>query len=130
MRHADHDLTRAGRGRALDREVQHRHEHVVALDGEPLGAEVRAVEELLEALHLDQPVQQPALVLGAERAAVLAGFDRVPQPVAADGVLEVLVLVADRPAVRGAQPAHHVGSGLADLAETEHFRGDGLQLLG
>ena len=58
MRHADHHVARAALGRALDREVEHRHQHVHALDREPLLAEIGLVQELLERLHLGEPLQQ------------------------------------------------------------------------
>ena len=49
VRHADHDLVRAGVGGDLDRLVEHRHHRVEALDRELLLAEERAAEVLLEA---------------------------------------------------------------------------------
>ena len=49
-------------GRALDGEVEHRHQHVHALDREPLLPEVGLVEELLQRLDLGEPA-------GAARAA-------------------------------------------------------------
>ena len=50
VRHADHDLVRARRGRQLDRLVEHRHHHVEPLERELLLAEERAAQVLLEAL--------------------------------------------------------------------------------
>ena len=50
VRHPDHDLVRAGLGRELDRLVEHRDQHVEALDRELLLAEERAPEVALEAL--------------------------------------------------------------------------------
>ena len=63
VRHADHDLVRAGLGGELDRLVEHRHHHVEPLDRELLLAEERAAQVLLEALDLGQPREQPLLLV-------------------------------------------------------------------
>src|SRR3712207_8939650 len=49
--HAEHHLGRPGLRRPAGEQVEHRHDHVVALDGEPLLAEKRLVEKLLEGVY-------------------------------------------------------------------------------
>ena len=61
------DLVRAALGAELDRLVEHRHEHVEALERELLLPEERAAEVLLEALHLGEPTQEPLSALRVER---------------------------------------------------------------
>ena len=99
VRHPEHDLVRAGLGGELDRLVEHRHEHVEALDRELLLAEERALEVPLEALDLGEALEQRPLLLGRERLAVAARLDRLAQPDALLVVGDVLDLVGDRPAV-------------------------------
>ena len=66
VRHADHDLVRARFGSELDGLVEHRHEHVEALDRELLLPEEGAPQVVLEALDLGQPPQEPAPLVGRE----------------------------------------------------------------
>ena len=70
MRHADHDIAGARLGCTLDREVEHRDQHVHAFDREALLAEIRLVEELLERLDLGEPLEQPDLLGAAHRLAI------------------------------------------------------------
>jgi hypothetical protein len=58
MGHPHHHFAGAPVGRELDDEVEHGHQHVHALDRKAFLPEVRLVEEPLESLHRDQPVQQ------------------------------------------------------------------------
>ena len=103
VRHPDHDLARAARGRELDQLVEHRHGHVEALDRELLLPEVGLVHEALERVDLGQPLEQRLLLVVGQRLAERAGLDRLaqPQPLAMRG--DVLDLVGDRPAVGLAQ---------------------------
>ena len=63
VRHAENHLARAGSGRARHRLVEHRHEHVHALDRELLLAEERLVQVALQRLHLREPLEQLPLLL-------------------------------------------------------------------
>ena len=54
MGHAEHDLLHAQRAAALDDLLQRRDQRLAAVEAEALGARVLDVEELLEALGLDQ----------------------------------------------------------------------------
>ena len=63
VRHPDHDLVGAVRGRQLDRLVEHRHERVEPLERELLLTEKRLAQVLLESLGLGEPLEQrPSLV--------------------------------------------------------------------
>ena len=103
VRHADHDLVRPVRGRELDREVEHRHEHVEPFEGELLLAEERAPQILLEALRLGEPPQQRSPLLWWQRLPVAPRLDRLAQPHALGVVGDVLDLVRDRARVDLAQ---------------------------
>ena len=129
MRHADHDLVRAGLGPELDRLVEHRNHHVEPLDRELLLPEERALEVVLEALDLRQPLEQAAALFAAQRLAVAAGLDRMPEPDALLVVRDVLDLVRDRPAVDLAELRQDVGERLALDADAQHRGGNaGLEL--
>ena len=65
MRHADDDLLDAELAAALDDLLQRRDHGLGAVEAEALGAGVLHVGELLEALGLDQLVEDRALALGA-----------------------------------------------------------------
>ena len=54
MGHAEHDFLHAERAAALDDLLQRRDQRFAAVEAEALGALVLDVEELLEALGLDQ----------------------------------------------------------------------------
>ena len=99
VRHAEHDLVAALLRGELDRLVEHRDHHVETLDRELLLAEERAAQVALEALDLGQALEQPALVVRAERLVVAARLDHRPQPDALLVVGDVLDLVGDRAAV-------------------------------
>ena len=79
--------------------------HVEALDRELLLPEERALEVVLEALDLGQPLEQQTSFVGGERLPVAAGLDRLPEPDALLVVRDVLDLVGDRPAVDLARAA-------------------------
>ena len=68
--HADHDLVRSVLRGQLERLVEHRDHHVEPLDRELLLAEERPAQVALEAFHLGEPREQPALLVGVERLAV------------------------------------------------------------
>ena len=67
VRHPDHDLVRAGLGRDRDRLVEHRDEHVEPFERELLLAEEGLAQVPLEPLDLGQPLEQPTLLVAAER---------------------------------------------------------------
>ena len=61
MRHAEDDLLHAELAAALDDLLERRDHRLAAVEAEALGAGVFDVEELLEALGLDQLVEDGAL---------------------------------------------------------------------
>ncbi len=130
VRHADDDFVRSGARGDLDRLVEHRHHHVEPLDRELLLAEKRAAQVLLHPLHLCQPLEQMQLLVVAERAAVAAGLDRLPQPHTLLVVGDVLDLVCDRPAVRLAEARQRIGERLAADEEAQRRGSDARLQLG
>ncbi len=66
MRDPDQHLVRAGLGCELDGLVEHRHEHVEALDRELLLADEGTPEVRLERLDLREAAQQASTLVGLE----------------------------------------------------------------
>ena len=122
--HAEHDLARALVGALLDQLVEHRHEHVEALDRELLLAQERLVQVALERLDLRQALQQRALLVGVERRAVRAPLDRLAQPHAPVVAGDVLDLVGDRAAVGLLEVRQGVGERVARDGDAQDRRGD------
>ncbi len=63
VRHAQHHFPGSLLGGEFDHEIEHRDQHVHAFDGEPLVAKIGLVEEPFEGLHLDQPAEEPLLLV-------------------------------------------------------------------
>ena len=80
VRHPEHHLARALRGRQLDQLVEHGHGHVEPLDRELLLAQVCLVHEALERVDLGQPLEQRLLLLLGERRPESPALDPLPQP--------------------------------------------------
>ena len=80
MRHADDDLFDAERAAALDDLLQRRDHRLAAVEAEALGAGELHVAELLEALGLDQLVEDRALALAGEADLLVAAFDALLDP--------------------------------------------------
>ena len=114
------DLVRAMLGSDLDRLVEHRHHDVETFDRELLLPQECALEVVLEAFDLGQPLEQETSFVGGERLPVAAGLDRLPEPDSLLVVRDVLDLVGDRPAVDLAQLRQDVGEGLALDADAKH----------
>ena len=66
MRHADDDLLHADRAAALDDLLERRDHQLAAVEPEALGAGEFQVAEILEALGLDQLVEDRAPALAGE----------------------------------------------------------------
>ena len=130
MGHPQDDLVSARLPGQGDREVEHRHQHVEALDRESLLAEVGALEECLERLHVGQPCEQRPLLFGGEGPPVIAGFDLVAQPGAFPVAGDVLDLVGDGSRVGRAERGQHVGERLAWQLDAERGGRDGGHQLG
>jgi hypothetical protein len=85
MRHADEGLPHAGFGRLGQHLVEDGHEHVEPFDRESRLARKRAVQESLEDFNVRQSIEERNRVDRIGRCAVLAGLDRVAQPLALFG---------------------------------------------
>ena len=129
VRHADHDLVGTGRGGKLERLVEHRDQHVEALERELLLAEERAAQVALHPLDLAEARVEPALLVRAERRPEAPRLDRLAQPDALLVVADVLHLVAKRPAVGLREPRQRLGKRLAlDVDPQDGGRDPRLQL--
>ena len=124
VRHAHERVAHARVGGQPERLVEHRDQGVEALDREALRADERAVQVDLERLGVGEPRQHALLLLGRQRAAVLARLDAVAQPHALLVVGDVLDLVGDRAAVRLAQVGERLGERRARHLDAQDVRGD------
>jgi hypothetical protein len=80
MGHAEHDLLHAEVAAALDDLLQRRDQRLAAIEAEALGARVLEVEELLEALRLDELVEDRALALAGEGDLLVRPLDALLEP--------------------------------------------------
>ncbi len=113
MRHADDDLFDAERAAALDDLLQRRDHRLAAVEAEALGAGELQIAELLEALGLDQLVEDRALALAGEVDLLVAALDALLHPGLLRRIGDVHELDAERLAVGAAQD----GDDLADRGE-------------
>ncbi len=107
--HADHDLLHAQRAAALDDLLHRRDQRLAAVEAEALGAHVLDVQELLEALGLDQLVQDRAPAFPGELDFLAQPLDPLFQPAGLLGVGDVHVLQREGAAIG----ALHDGQDLA-----------------
>ena len=103
----------------LDRDVEHRHQHVTPLDRESLVALVRATEETLQSIYLGEPPQNRLLLFFTQRLVESSAFDLLTQPFPLLDFAEVGDLESDPRRVQIAQPRHDVGGAAARRAERE-----------
>ena len=103
MRHADDDLFDAERAAALDDLLQRRDHRLAAVETEALGAGELHVAELLEALGLDQLVEDRELALAGEVDLLVAALDALLHPGLLRRIGDVHELDAERLAVGAAQ---------------------------
>src|SRR5436309_4351157 len=80
MRHADDDLFDAERAAALDDLFQRRNHRLAAVEAEAFGAGELHVAELLEAVGLDELVEDRALAFAAEVDLLVAALDALLHP--------------------------------------------------
>ena len=78
--HAEDDLAHAELAAALDDLLQRRDGRLAAVEAEALGAGVLDVEEVLEALGLDQLVEDGALALAGEGDLLVRALDALLDP--------------------------------------------------
>ena len=117
MRHADDDLFDAERAAALDDLLQRRDHRLAAVEAEALGAGELQVAELLEALGLDQLVEDRALALAGEVDLLVAALDALLDPGLLRRIGDVHELDAERLAVGAAQDGDDLAQGREFEAE-------------
>src|SRR5215472_17716909 len=111
MRHADDDLAHAERTAALD-DLLHRRDHrFTAVEAEPLGAGEFQIAESLEALGLDQLVEDGALTLAGEGDLLVGPLDALLDPAFLRAVGQVQKFDAQRLAIGAAQDADDLADG-------------------
>ncbi len=82
MRHAQHDLGHLQPRRLLHQRVEQRHERLAALQREALLPGVARLEELLEHLRGDEPLEHRAALVGAQLGMVAPRLHALLQPFA------------------------------------------------
>ena len=87
------------------------HGRFAAVEAEALGAGVLDVDELLEALGLDQLVEDRLLAFRRERDALVRPLDAFLDPALLGGVGDVQELDAERLAIGPLQDLQHLGDG-------------------
>ena len=106
MRHADDDLLEAELAAALDDLLHRRDQRLAAVEAEAFGAGVFDLEELLEALGLDELVENGAAAALGEDDLLAVALDALLQPGGLFGVGDVHVLEREGAAIGRAQDLH------------------------
>ena len=99
MGHAEHGFLQAHFTAALDDLLQRRDERLAAFEAEALGADIFAVQEMLEHLGFRQPLQNGAAAALGEFGPVQRPLDTLLDPRLLVGVLDVHELDADARAI-------------------------------
>ena len=99
VRHADDDLLDAERAAALDDLLHRRDQRLAAVEAEALGAGVLDLQELLEALGLDELVEDRPAALPGEADLLAVALDPLLEPGRLLGVGDVHVLEREGAAV-------------------------------
>ena len=129
VRHSDEEFPRAGERSAADDPADHRHHHVEALDREPLLPQVRPLQECLEPLHFGQDPKHVDLSIPVNRIRVPPRLDVLHEPVPLDGILHVIQLVADPPAVDLPQAVYRIQRRVSVTLEPDRGGGNLRQVL-
>src|SRR5438105_4066559 len=106
MRHAEHDLLDAEIAAALDDLLECRYQRLGAIKAEPLGAGEFDVTEFLEALGLDQLLQNCATAFGREADLLVRPLDAFLDPALLRAIRDVHELDTERLAVGAAADRH------------------------
>jgi hypothetical protein len=124
VRHAQDDVLHAQRAAALDDLLHGRDHGLAAIQAEALGPREALVQEALEALGLDQLLQDGDLALLGEHDLLVATLDALLQPGLLGRVGNVHVLDADIAAVGAAQDRQDLADrgGLQTQHEVEEDR--------
>ena len=115
MGHAEHDLLHAESAAALDDLLEGGDHRLAAIEPEPLGARVFEVEEFLEAVRLDELVEDRALALAREGDLLVGSLDALLDPGLLGRIGDVHELDADGLAIGALED----GDDLADRPEFE-----------
>jgi hypothetical protein len=113
--HAQGDFVHAVLGRPIDRQVQERNEALRAFQGEALGADVLALDELLEHHRVREQRQDVPLRFDRQLQTVFGALHALLQPIFGVRIVDVHELHADGAAIGVAQP-------LQDLRKREALR--------
>ena len=111
MRHAEADLAQAQLAAALDDLLERRDHRLAAVEAEALGARILDVEEVLEALGLDQLAEDGALALPGELDLLVRPLDALLNPGLLGRIGDVDEFEADRAAIGAAQDRQHLAHG-------------------
>ena len=111
VRHAHDHLVRVGGRRVLDERVEQRDQRLAALEREALLAHELRVEELLERLGGDEPLEDAAALLRRQRRLVPGALDALLEPFALRLVGERQVLDAERAAVGALERRQQLAEG-------------------
>ena len=106
--HAEDDLLHAERAAALDDLLQRGQQGLAAVETEALRARVLDVEELLEALGLDQLVEDRLLALGRELDLLVRTLDALLDPRLLRRIGDVHELDAERRAIGALEDVEHL----------------------
>jgi len=118
MGHAEDDLLQAFLAATLDDLLQRRDQRFTAVEAEALGALVLDVDELLEALGLDQLRQDRLLAVVGELDALARTFDAFLDPVLFFRIGNMHELDAERRAIGPLEDVEHFRDGR--VFETKH----------
>ncbi len=118
VRHADDDLLDAEGAAALDDLLHRRDQRLAAVDAEALGAGVLDLQELLEALGLDQLVEDRAAALAGEGDLLAEALDALLEPGRLRRVGDVHVLEREGAAVGALHQREDLAQGR--MLEAEH----------
>ena len=141
MGHAERDLAQAELAAALDDLLERRDHRLGAVEAEALGAWKLHVEEILEALGLDQLREDRALALLGELDFLVGPLDALLDPGLLGGIGDMDELEADRAAIgapedrehfahgREFEPEHVIDEDLAVVVGFLEAVGRGMQLL-
>src|SRR6266511_4487565 len=117
MRHDDADVLDAERAAALDDLLERRDHRFGAVEAEALGAGELEIAELLEALRLDQLVEDGALAFAGEGDLLVGPLDALLHPALLRRIGDVHELDAERLAIGAAQDDEDLAHGAALEAE-------------
>ncbi len=117
MRHADDEFASAERAAPAQDRLQCRHQGFGALDAEPLGAGIAAVEKTLEGLGNGQDLQDLFAEGRRQRRSAVARLEFLLDPGALRRRLDMHIFDPDRAAIGRAQDRHDLAQARALTAE-------------